>query len=93
MPNDISPTIMQPLSKRSKRLLDARESEEVPSLARVQFDDYAGNKSNSMSFAELRLRQEQQKRLMKQESSISNSEHLILDDCSLSNADIKHDRG
>lgn len=47
-----------PLSKRSKMLLDNRESQEAPH-SRVQFDDcLAGSKSNSMSFAELRLRQE-----------------------------------
>jgi len=62
-------------------------------LSRVHFDEIAGSKSNSMSFAELRLRQEQRKQFAKQESSISNSEYLILDESDLSHADIKHNRG
>jgi hypothetical protein len=50
--------LAQPMSKRSKKLLDARESAEMPQVTRVQFEEvYAGSKSNSMSFAELRIRQ------------------------------------
>jgi len=49
-------TVALPLSKRSKMLLDNRESQEAPHT-RVQFDDcLAGSKSNSMSFAEIRRR-------------------------------------
>jgi hypothetical protein len=47
------------MNKRNKMLLDNRESQEV-AYSRMQFEDcFAGSKSNSMSFAELRLRQEQ----------------------------------
>lgn len=68
--------LAQPLSKRSRRLLDPRESAEVQKSTRVvQFDDVlAGSKSNSMSFAELRNRHEQQSRLARQDSLIGDSE-------------------
>lgn len=73
-----------PLSKRSKNQMDTRESQEYLKMPKVSFEEVVGSKSNSMTFAETRMRRETQasQRLLRPDSFAVSEQELNLNESS-----------